>query len=406
MPTPVVFDQFSRTMAGGFLERDYVSLPTAGQRFFGRTETASFTVFSPNSAVLDIEIVRANQKLAALVPRGQIGKFIGTTHLDGQLGQGTMFSRKYPLIEEEIPLDSNQLLMRVIGLEGPYENLTQTDRMRLLGRLGYIELMRRIIRLQEYLAWQSLTLGKQSCQAVGTPGANDYDWRRNSSNTASLTHGWGNASGVPLTDIDTACDQIAFAGKVEPKYLFLGGNAMKYFLTNTQVITYWANHFYWDFVRFSLDFTPTGFLAELVAGGAKPVGRLKTPKGYTLDVLTYPKMYEASGGTAAKYLNDDYAFLAGDARADRYFGPPERLPLSAQKQAEMMERFGFNPATPVLPQNIEGGAGSVISPQMYYCDSYDSEDNKRTTLRLQGAPVYPTTQTDGFYTMTNAGSTS
>jgi len=403
--TPIVYDAFTRVMAGGYREADYVGMPTLFQRFFGRPETGGRTIYSPNANILEIEIKRAYQKMAALVPRNAIGKFIGDTHADGTLGIGTTFARKYPLIQEELPLDSEQLLSRVIGEEGPYDNWDQTTRLRTLARLGYVELMRRILRLQEFLAGQSLLLGKQSCRAVGTPGTDDYDWRRNSSNTAALTHGWANALGVPLTDLDTACDQLVFAGKGDTNFIAVfGGNAMKAFLANTQVSTNFANKLYFELLRFSLDFTPNGFLAELVAAGAKAFGRLKTPKGYEITVLTYPAMYEAANGAATKFFNDDYAFVcSSNARCDRYFGPPQRLPITPTEQMMMMERFGMSPDTLPLPANVPAG---ILNPGMYYTDSYDSPDRQHTLLRIQGGPVYPTVQTDAFYTMTNAGSAS
>lgn len=396
---PITFDIFSRILAGGFDEKAYVRLPTAGQRFFGRPETGSFTVFSPNANALDIEIVRANQRLAALVPRGGVGRFIGTTHADGQVNQGTMFSRQYPLIEEEVNLGADQLNYRVIGAEGPYEALGEADRLRILGRRAYLELTRRIVRLQEYLAWQSLTLGKQSANAVGTPGTSDYDWRRNTSNTVTPTNGWGHASGVPLTDLDSICDQLLFVGQLMPNFAIFGGATMKYFLANTQVSTNYANKLYFELLRFGLDERPGDNFQQFIDAGLVPYGRLKTPKGYELTVFTYPRVYTAAAGTVAKYFGDTLCLVGStEARCDRYFGPSEVLPMSQVEASEIMERFGFNPATPMLPPNIEGGA--TVLPQMFYADAYKSNDRKHITLRVQGAPVYPTTQTDAFATLT------
>ena len=100
MPTPIVFDAFSRIMANGFYEVDYIHMPTLFLSFFGRPDTGSFTVFSPDANVFDIEITRGDERLAALVQRGVGSRFGGTRHEDTKMGEGTMFSRKYPLIEE------------------------------------------------------------------------------------------------------------------------------------------------------------------------------------------------------------------------------------------------------------------------------------------------------------------
>jgi hypothetical protein len=405
MPTPVTFDIFSRILAGGFDEHAFVQLPTAGQRFFGRPETGAFTVFSPNANALDIEIIRANQRPAALVPRGGVGRFIGTTHVDGQMNQGTMFSRAYPLIEEEVNLGADQLNYRVVGSEGPYEGLGDADRLRILGRRSYLEMIRRIVRLQEYLAWQSLTLGKQSANAYGTPTASDYDWRRNSSNTVTPSHGWGNALGVPLTDLDAICDQLLFAGQLMPNFAIFGGTTMSYFLANAQVASNYANKLYFELLRFGLDERPGDGFQQFIDAGLVPYGRLKTPKGYELTIFTYPRVYALpSSGAMTKYFGDTLCLVGStQARCDRYFGPNELLPMSQVEAAEIMERFGFNPATPILPMNINGA--NTVLPQMFYADAYKSNDRKHITMRMQGAPVFPTTMTDAFATLT-VGTTS
>src|SRR5208337_5529111 len=116
MATPVTFDLFSRILAGGFDEHTHVFTPTAGQQFFGRTDNGSYTVFSPNSNDLDIEIIRANLKIAPLVPRGGVARFGGSAtagaaaaqHNDMQFNQGTTFARKYPMLEEEANLGADQ----------------------------------------------------------------------------------------------------------------------------------------------------------------------------------------------------------------------------------------------------------------------------------------------------------
>jgi len=407
--TPGVFDVFARVLAGGFRESNYVRLYTAGQAMFGRPGTGSFTVFSPNANALDIEIVRANQKLAALKPRGMVGRFVGPGNHDVQVNQGTMFSRAYPLIEEEFNLGADQLNFRVIGSEGPYDNLTEADRLRILARYGYMELVRRMVRLQEVLAWQSLLLGVQSYQSTADTTVNIYDWRRNSANTVTPSHGWGNPLGVPLTDLDSICDQLLFAGKVMPNFAVFGGTVMNYFLANPQITTVYANKLYFQLLRFGLDQKPDPQYDYLVEAGLKPWGVMMTPKGYELVIFTYPYMYDSATldgtQTKAKFFDDTKVLVGStESRNDRYFGPPERLPLTAIEASEMMERFAFNPATPILPPNIEGDSQTVL-PQMFYTDAYSSNDRKHLTMRMQGAPVFPTTQTDAWATLV-VGTTS
>jgi len=62
--------------------------------------------------------------------------------------------------------------------------------LRELSRRGYMENVRRILRTNEVLTWQSLLLGVQSAGLLTDTTVNIYDFRRNSANTPSLSHGW------------------------------------------------------------------------------------------------------------------------------------------------------------------------------------------------------------------------
>ncbi len=417
MPTPVVYDVFSRMLMTGFDEHVYIRLPTAFQAMFGRPATGSYTVFSPNANEFDIEITRGDERLAALIPRGINAKFGGSPAATGgaaghqslQAGVATTFSRKYPLVEEDGAISADQLNQRVVPYEMPYENWTKEDRMRNLAQRIYFEAIRRIIRLQEFLASQSVRLGLQSAQNVADTTVNFYDWRRNSSNHTTPTHGWGNASGVPLTDLDTANAQIRTASKNSggpPDFAIFGGLAMLYFFANAQIQTNYGNKLYFDLLRFEGDYKPEPKFAHLVEGGCVPFGKLRTPMGFELTIFTYPEWYLSTAGVATKYMPDaDVLVGCSGARCDRYFGPAEKMPLTAIQQAQLMERFGWNPAVPPLPPNIKGGAG-VIQPQMFYCDGYDGENAKTTTIRVQAAPVFPTTMTDCFYYISTVGNAS
>ena len=79
MAAPGTLDVLSRFMADNFDESLILNEPCAFQRVFGRPEAGnSFTHFSPNANDLDIEITRADEKTAAVVPRGTMASFVGT----------------------------------------------------------------------------------------------------------------------------------------------------------------------------------------------------------------------------------------------------------------------------------------------------------------------------------------
>jgi len=402
--TPVVVDFFSRYFAGFYDEKNFITTPTAGQAFFGRPENGAYTIFSPNSTDVDLDIVRGNLKTAKMIFRGMAGRVTGTTHADLQVGAGTTFSRKFPLIEEQTNIGAAQLNSRLPG-EGPYEGIDKATRLRELARRGYLENVRRVIRTNEVLTWQSLLLGVQSAGSLTDTSVNIYDFRRNSANTPSLTHGWGNAAGVPMTDIDSLCDTILFNGKLMPDFAIFGGTAMRYFMANQQVSTNFGNKLYFDLMQFGMDFVAEPKFARLVAAGLIPYGRLRTPKGFSLTIFTYPHFYALDAGTATKFFDDTKVLIgASNARADRYFGPGERIDPTSQDMQRMMERFGFNPIMPPMPQNIMG-ADQTVLPQSFYVDSYEGDQGKSITIRTQSAPIFVTTQTDCFGAMA-AGVTS
>ena len=102
--TPVPQDLFSRIMVEMYDEKDIIGVPTVGQAIFGRSENGSKTIFSPDSNLVDIDIVRGNEKTAALVPRGTVSRHLGSLQKNTRIEQGSSFSRKYPLAIEESDL--------------------------------------------------------------------------------------------------------------------------------------------------------------------------------------------------------------------------------------------------------------------------------------------------------------
>jgi len=67
--TPVAVDFFSRYSATFYDEKNFITTPTAGQAFFDAPENGAYTIFSPNSTDVDIDIVRGNLKTAKMIFR-------------------------------------------------------------------------------------------------------------------------------------------------------------------------------------------------------------------------------------------------------------------------------------------------------------------------------------------------
>jgi len=396
--TPLATDQYSRVMVSAFDEKQIVGVPTAFQSFFGRPETGAKTVFSPNADVVEIDIMRANERIAALINRGGNGRSIsGQKNLSTQ--NYTTFSRVYPLMEEESDVTADQINKRLAG-ENPYSAMTREDRLRALFLEHHQEQIRRMVRTFEVLSADSVLNG----QMVSILGTTDddliYDFRRNAALTDSVSVAWDDTTPDIFGDIDGMCELLREHGKVTADMMVLGSEAIDSFIKDTDVQAL-ADNRRFELIQVSMNNPVPSKFDKFVAGGFIPRGRLRTPAGFELWIFTYVDGYTNSGGTFTKYMPVDQALIAfSGARCDRYFGPSEILPMTSGKAQMYRENFGFNPALPPVPANIKN-QGAVINPGMFYFDAYEGTNGKTITARAQAAPIFATTMTDAFGLLTD-----
>jgi hypothetical protein len=397
MSTPVPQDIFSRVMTAAYDEKKIIGCSTGFLAFFGNPANGSETIYSPDANVVDIDIIRGNERIAALIPRGTVSQSLGSLQKNLRSEQFTSFSRKYPLAEEESDITADNLLNRVAG-ENPYTRTTRMDRMRHHASKLYHENIRRLIRMDELLATQSILTGKQDA-IIGTTNTDlQYDFRRISTNILNTSYSWTGGSAVIMTDIDTCCAKVRATGKMMPDMCVMGSTAINAFVADTTVKAL-ADNRRFDFMQIGMNNPLPPKFQRFVDGGMIPQGKLRTPAGYELYLFTYLEIYTAENGTATKYLADDKMLIcSSQARCDRYFGPPEMLPNIPSRDQLYREYFGFDPSVPPMPPNIKAGAG-IIMPQSFYTDAYASPDGKRITIRVQHAPIFVTTQTDAFVVM-------
>lgn len=395
MATPVPQDLFSRFMAQAYDEKQIVSVSTGFQAFFGDPANGAQTIFSPDANNVDIDIIRGNERTAALIPRGAISRSLGSLQKNIRSEQFSSFSRKYPLAEEEGDITGDILLRRVAG-ENPYERMTRLDRLRYHALKLHTESVRREIRLMEILAAQSMLTGKQDA-ILGTSNTDlQYDFRRNAAHTITVGTSWAGGSGTILADIDGACAKIRANGRTMPDMMLMGTTAMNSFVSDTTVSGL-ADNRRFDFMAVGMNpgLTVPPNMQKFVTGGFIFQGKLRTPSGYELYIFTYLDIYnEPTAGTATPYIAADLVMITSSrARFDRYFGPPENLPMIPMREALYRDYFGFDPMAPPMPPNMRA-AGAVIDPAMFYCDAYVSGDWKKITIRTQCAPIFATTMTD------------
>jgi hypothetical protein len=311
-----------------------------------------------------------------------------------QTGKFTTFNRKFPLSEEEGNIGANELLLRGPG-ETPYQTRTRFDKMRDRALILHLENIRRHVRLFEVLAQSSIMTGKMPA-ILGTTNTDlMYDFKRRAAHTITADIAWDASGATILADIDEACDLLEANGNISPDMLCIGGTAFSAMIHDSTFQAL-ADNRRLEFIQAGRDLPVPANFSRFVASGWIPQGRLRTPKGYSLWVFTYNRTYHNASGVSTKLMTEGKAFITStEARFDRYFGPPETLPMTGQRQQQYRELFGFDVSSPPMPMNILN-AGAIIDPAMFYCDAYVASDYKNCTIRTQSAPIFATTQTDAI----------
>ena len=402
---PLAMDPYSRLQAQSFDERDYIGCSTGFLSLFGRPGFGS-TQYSEVASVVDIDILRGNRRTAALVPRGMISRPLGPTQADTAATRYTAFSRRFPLSLEQGSIGADQLEFRSMG-ENPYLPSDHLSRLRKLALDHHKEQVKRTVRLFEVLAAQSILTGVQDA-IIGGGAANQYDFCRNATHTfatAGVGGSWANPASNNILDIETACGLVRTDASVMPDIMILGATAMQGMLANTALLAT-SNNFRFNFVNLGgvsaggSVVGPTSMPAKfqrLVDGGMIFRGTLETPQGFVLSVFTYMDTYTTGAGVVTPLMPLVNA-LVGSSQAicDRYFGPPERIPMTPTELADRRFYFGIEPGPAMVP--AIKGASDIITPAMFYFDAYKS-GRREITVETQSAPIFVPTMTDAWVTM-------
>ena len=391
--TPVALNGFSRFMSRLFDERDVIGVSTGGQAFFGRPEAnGSETLFSDDALIVDIDIIRGNERTAALVPRGSISNLLGPNQKNANEQNYTSVARSFPLSIEQGNVNANQILQRMAGETSENSGVTKFDRMRMLALKQIKENMRRTVRLHERLAWQSILNGTQD-SILGGPAASKYDFYRSDDNTIGVATPWDDDDAIIMSTIDAGCIQARLTGKETPDMMVVGSAALEAALENTKFANI-ADNRRFELMEINDKLPVPDRFAPFIAGGMIPRGRLLTGAGYELWIFTYNEIYTDEDGDSQNYMSTDKAVICSSrARLDRYFGPSEKLPSSSMERAWYMEFFGIDLEVAQIPENTKAASGVVV-PGMFHHSAYESRDRTTIVLELQSAPIFATTQTD------------
>jgi hypothetical protein len=398
LDTPVATDLYSRIMARSYTEQ--IPINTGFMAFFGRTETGSETHYSPNSNLIEIDIQRGTKGLAATVNRGTYGISIGDAQKALLVDRFSNFQRTYPLIEEKANIASNQLLSRVMG-ESPNQGMTQKQRLQKLALKANQICLANVYRTHEYLASQSIMTGKMPAITGTSDTSLIYDFKRTTAHQKTLTTKWTDVAADAAGDLDVVCEFIRIDGNMPADFCGMGDTALLWFKKNTAILAQSDNRTFFKYIELT-DRMPAKY-QRFVDAGWIPQFIYRTPKGHVLYVFSYQAHYVDSSSTVQPYLDKEQVLVAStQARCDRYFGPPERLPLSTYDRQLYMDYFGYDVSGPPQPPKIEQ-SGAIIDKASCYFDAFRDTYASALTARVQSAPVYATTATDGFAVILNAG---
>lgn len=393
--TPVDKDDFTRTMTESFDDKDMIGVPQGGQSMFGDPSNGSQTVYSRDKNVVEINIMRGNNRMAALVPRNGVpeGIDLSTTRLVEP--KSSNFQRIYPLIQDTYEVHADQLLFQIPN-ETYEQRITREDRAVYLMAVGAKEVVRRIGRMNEYLAWQSLLTGKQPSLYGVTTASTLYDFLRPAGHTVTVGTAW--ATGDPIGDISDGVALIRAAAHVTPDYCVLAADSWAAMSVNENIYVLADNRNY-QFIRLGLEANIPPKYNRMIANGFMCVGMLLTENGAVIYLFLYVDEYQdLVTGTSTPFVPSGYALLGfTGARCDRYFGPPEMMPMAPSVRGDFQALFGISLDNPPVPPNAK--PGSAFDPNMMYFDAFPMGKNNGWVLRGHAAPIYATTMTDAFYQM-------
>jgi hypothetical protein len=396
-------NEYTRLMVEKFDETMAIIAPTAFQGAFYAESPTGKTVFSTDSKTIEIDIKRRNgRRLARLINRVNGGEDAFRTKSQTE-EKFTNVVRKWPLIETPGAIDADELLDRVAG-ETPYQRTTREDRMTMKAALIHHEHMNQHIHTMEYLCREALLTGQHPAILGTTNSDLIYDFYRNSGNLITVGNAWNSGSQTIFADIDGGIDQLQQEAYLYGEYGMLLGTDAFGDLKNDSSIRSDADNRRYLFVELG------GEVRELPSEyqkykkhGFQPRGYIETDKGrrvwiFTYD-LTYTDDFTVEGvDTETNWMPADKALIFHHAtRCDRYFGPPNRLPVTAEEIALYQEMFGFSMASTPIPAKVQNNG--VVDARMFYPYAYRAPDHQSVVLKTQSAPIMPTTQTDGFVTL-------
>jgi hypothetical protein len=386
-------------MAASFDEHEFVGQSTVFSSFFGRT-AGSQTIYSPDSSAIEIELKRVNgEKRALLRKRGTYADSVGPTQKNTDVEKYTKVARNYPLIDEIGDIHANQLDQKMFGEPSYDSGWTKQERARRYARQIHTEHVRRIGRTHEWLASQSILTAQQPLIEGASVADDFYDFYRNSDMTVTVATPW-DGSTDPINDFDDGWLVGRELGQVNLSVALCGSDAWEAFIKNSTITSLADSRRLLrvaDMVN-GQDSTPPN-LKWLIEAGAVLQMKLMTYQGHPFWIFTYPDGYTNSSGDFTEWMTTDNCLLFDpNVRADRYFGPNERLPMTPAARQLYQAYMGMDPmALPRAPKIKAWNQN--FDARMFHFDLQENIDRTSLKIRTQSAPIFAPVHTDAYYLM-------
>lgn len=398
--TPIPQNQYSRTMVEPFSDLDARPVATAHMgAFFGDPATGAQVIYEDVASQLNIDIQRGSvQDLALMVNRGTSSS--DTSRLRQQKeGKFTNLAYGWPLIETPGSITSKELFKREFGMSEE-DNASHQARLSAKAMRIHKEHFKQHITTMEYLARESVWTGFHPA-ILGTSNSDlQYDFLRNSGNFINAGTPWTTVTADILGDLDDGADAIQQNGGLHGDYGVLVDGTVFGGIKNNNITGADADNRRYQFVNLGGDIALPSEFEKYRTNGFQPRGRLETNKGRIVWVFTYDLTFTDNFTDPDTPANEPWIpatkglMFSPKTRCDKYFGPMDHMPITAQEAEWYRQALGFDMgAVPQIPQ-VQNAA--LIDPRMFFC--FATPGQKSIELLTQSAPVFPTTQTDGFVT--------
>jgi hypothetical protein len=381
-------------MTNAFDEHQLIGFAPAFLSFFGQAP-GSITRYMPDNSAFEIQIRRAAGEFRAkLKKRGSYADSLGDTQKQTDVGEWTDKVETFPLAEESGDIHAQVLDERYFG-EEHYQPWTKMRRLRARAADIHKRQLLRLARMMNWLAGESILNGQQPI-VENASGTSDYiDFFRNSNMTVTLGTAWTGATN-PIEDIDDGWEAGRQYGKVELNGALMAENSFSAFYQNS-VWEDLANNRRLSRVRDNPNMVPPAEFQRFVDAGFTYQARLVTYNAHPFEIFTYPEQYQLDNGTWTKYMPAGYTLLFNpNTRADRYFGPSERLPMDPTRRTQYQFYMGVDPTTLKVPPKVKSW-GKNFDPRMFHFDMRVNDVS--LLLRSQVAPIYAPYHTDAYYLM-------